>query len=61
MLQRSETWSVKKENKVALQQAEMKMVRWMYDIKLTDRIPSRAERLELADIISGVGTSANRL
>ena len=29
----SETWPVRKENEVALQRAEMRMVRWMCDIK----------------------------
>jgi len=54
ILHRSETWPVKKENKVALQQAEMTMVRWMCGIKLRDRVPSKGlrQRLELDDIIS---------
>jgi len=45
---------VRKENEVALQQAEMQMVRWMCGVKLQDRIPSKAlrERLGLDDIIS---------
>jgi len=30
----SETWPVRKENEVALQRAEMRMVRWMCDIKV---------------------------
>jgi len=37
----SETWPVRKENEVALQQAEMRMVRWMCGVKLQDRIPSK--------------------
>jgi len=39
---------------VALQQAEMRMVRWMCGVKLQDRIPSKglSERLGLHDIIS---------
>jgi len=36
MLHGSETWPVRKENEVALQQAEMRMVRWMCGIKLQD-------------------------
>jgi len=32
MLHGSETWPVRKENDVALQQREMRMVRWMYGI-----------------------------
>ena len=39
---------------MALQQAEMRMVRWMCGVKLQDRIPSKglSERLGLHDIIS---------
>ena len=33
---RSETWPVRKENMVALQRAEMRMVRWMCGVKLKD-------------------------
>jgi len=33
----SETWPVTKENEVALQWAEMRMVRWMYGVKLKDK------------------------
>jgi len=33
MLHGSETWPVREENEVALQRAEMRMVRWMCDIK----------------------------
>jgi len=48
------TWPVRKENEVALQWAEMRMIRWMCGIKLQDRISSKwlRERLELDDIIS---------
>jgi len=38
MLYRSEIWPVRKENEVALQRAEMRMVRWMCGIKLNDRV-----------------------
>jgi len=41
MLHGSETW---KENVVTLQQAEMRMVRWMCSIKLKDRFPSKELR-----------------
>jgi len=44
----SETWPVRKENVVALQRAEMRMVRWMCGIKLKDRLPR--ERLGVDDI-----------
>jgi len=54
MLHGSETWPVRQKNEVALQRAEMRMVRWMCGVKLQDRIPSKGlkERLGLDDIIS---------
>jgi len=53
MLHGSETWPVRKENEVALQQAEMRMVRWMCNVNVKDRVPSKElrERLEIDDII----------
>jgi len=39
MLHGSEIWSIRKENEVALQQVEMRMVRWMCGIKLQDIVP----------------------
>jgi len=41
------------ENEVALQQAEMRMVRWMCNVKIKDRVPSKElrERLGIDDII----------
>ena len=52
MLHRSETWPVRKENEVALQWAEMRIVRWMHGIKLKDRFPSKElrKRLGIDDI-----------
>jgi len=52
MLHGSETWPVRKENVVALQPAEMRMVRWMCGVKLKDRLPSKElrERLGMDDI-----------
>jgi len=44
MLHGSETWSIKKENDVALQQAEKRMVRWMCGVKIQDRVPSKGMR-----------------
>ena len=43
---------VRKENVVALQRAEMRMVRWMCGVKLKDRLPSKElrERLGVDDI-----------
>jgi len=54
MLHGSETWPETKENEVALQRAEMRIVRWMCGMKLQDRIPSKGltERLALDDIVS---------
>jgi len=52
MLHGSETWPVRKENVVALQRAEMRIVRWMCGVKLKDRHPSKElrERLGVDDI-----------
>jgi len=54
MLHGSETWPVRKENEVALQRAEMRMVRWMCGMRLQDRIPSKGlrERLGLDLLMS---------
>jgi len=53
MLHRSETWPVRKENEVALHRAEMGMVRWICNVKVKDRVPSKelGERLGIDDII----------
>jgi len=53
MLHGSETWTVRKENEVALQRAKMRMVRWMRNVKVKDRVPSKElrERLGIHDII----------
>jgi len=53
VLHGSETWHVRKENEVALQRAEMKIVRWMCNVKVKDRVPSKElrERLGIDDII----------
>ena len=34
MLHKSESWPVRKENEVALQRAEIRMVRWMCNVKV---------------------------
>ena len=34
MLDGNETWPMKKENKMALQQAEMRIIRWICDVKV---------------------------
>jgi len=49
----SETWPVRKENKVALKRAVMRMVRWMCGMKVKDRLPSKElkDRLGLDDTV----------
>jgi len=44
MLHGNRTWPARKENEVALERAEMRMVRWMCCVKLQDRIPSKGLR-----------------
>jgi len=53
MLHGCETWPVRKENEVALQRAEMRMVRWVCNVKVKDRVSSKelTERLGIDDII----------
>ena len=53
MLHGSETWPVRKENEMALQRAETRMVRWTCNVKVKNRIPSKEmrERLGIDDII----------
>jgi len=52
MLHGSETLPVRKENVVALQRAEMRMVTWMCGVNLKYRLPSKElrERLGIDDI-----------
>ena len=61
MLHGSETWPVRKENEVALQRAEMRMVRWIFNVKVKDRVPSKVlrERLGIGDII--IDTTAKQV
>jgi len=42
-----ETWPVRKENEVAFQRTEMRIVRWMCNIKVKDRVPSKELRERL--------------
>jgi len=53
MLHGSEKWPVRK-NEVALQWAEIIMVRWMCDVKVKDKVSSKQlkDRLGIDDIIS---------
>jgi len=54
MLHGSGSWPVWKENEVTLQRAELRMVRWMCDVKVKDWVPNKElrEGLGLDDIIS---------
>ena len=53
MLHGSETWPARKENEVSLQPAEMRMVRWVCNVKAEDRVPSKElrKRLGIDDVI----------
>jgi len=44
MLHGSETWPVRKENEAALHRVEIKMARWMCDVKVKDGVPSKELR-----------------
>jgi len=54
MLHGNETWPVTRENEMALQRAEMRMVRWMCCVKLEDKVSSKElrKRLGIVDIVS---------
>jgi len=54
------TWPVRKENKVVLQRAEMRMVRWMRDIKVKDRVPSMVDR-ETRIRLDNLGTKVKQV
>jgi len=61
MLHGSETWPVRKENVVALQRAEMRMVRLMCGTKLKERFPSRELRERLGINDTALVLQQNRL
>ena len=50
MLHGSETWPVRKENKVALQRAEMRMLRWMCNLNREDAMDSSSRWKKLIKI-----------
>ena len=52
MLHGSDMWPVNKENELTLQQAEMRMIRWICGVKMTDKFSSSElrERLGIDDI-----------
>jgi len=49
---------VKKENELTLQRAEMRMIRWMCGVRITDRFACSElrDRLGIDDIITGTVT-----
>jgi len=57
MLHGSETWPIRKENDVALQWAEIRMVRWMCDVKVKGRV-SRKELRETRIRCHNLGSTA---
>jgi len=61
MLHGSDSWPVRKENEVALQRAEMRMVRCMCGIKLKDRFPSKELRERLGTDDTALVLQQNRL
>jgi len=63
MLHGSETWPVRKENEVPLQRAEIRVVRWMCNVKVKDTVPSKElrERLGMDDIILILHLQQSRL
>jgi len=61
MLHGSETWPVTKENVVAIQRAEMRMVRWMCGIKLKDRLPSKELKERVGIDVIALVLQQNRL
>ena len=61
MLHGSETWPVRKENEVALQRAEMRMVRWMCNVKVP-RVPSKELRERLTrNRLYNIDTTAKKV
>jgi len=42
MLHGSENWPLRRENEVALHHAQLRMVRWMCDVKVKVRVPSKS-------------------
>jgi len=56
VLHGSEMWPARKDNQLTLQQAELRMIRWMCGVKVTDRFACSElrERLGIDDTISVV-------
>ena len=60
MLHGSETWPVRKEHEMALQRAEMRMVRWMCVVKLKDRVSNKELKREARNSGHNVATTAKQ-
>ena len=61
MLHGSETWPVRKENKVAFQQAEKRIVRWMCDVKAKDKVPSKELRERTRNRCCDLGSTTKQV
>jgi len=62
MLYGSETWPVRNENEVALQQAQMRMVRWMCGIKVSNNARLTCDqKLVKASLIYHTEPKQNRI
>ena len=61
LLHASETWPVKKENVVALERAEMRMLRQWCGVKLLDKVSRDELRRKLGIVSIGAVLQRNRL
>ena len=61
MLYGSKTWPIRKKNEVALQWAEMRMVRWMCDVKVNDRVSSKRVERETRIRLHNLGITAKHV
>ena len=61
MLHGSETWPVRKENEVALQRAEMRMVRWMCDVKVKDKSSKQGGERKTRNRLYNLGTTGKQV
>jgi len=50
-----------KENEVALQRAETRMVRWMCNVKVKDRVPSKELRERIGIRLYNIDTTAKQV
>jgi len=54
MVHKSETWPMNRENEIALQRVEMRMIGWMSGVRLRDKLSCVAlkQRLGIEDIVN---------